>query len=202
MRKIGYARVSTNEQHLDLQLAALHSISCDLVFTDQGISGVTFDRPGLADALASVSKGDMLVVWRLDRLGRSLIDLIRVINDLGTRGVEFRSFNEAIDTSTSGGRLTFHIMGAMAEFERSIISERTKAGMSAARSRGSLIGRRPALTPEQIAEVRNLIELGKVSVGALAARYNVHPRTLVRGLKQRGYSMPAEVPEVSGTPHL
>lgn len=184
MRKIGYARVSTNEQHLDLQLAALHSISCDLIFTDQGISGSTFDRPGLANALASVSEGDMLVVWRLDRLGRSLIDLISVINDLGKRGVEFRSLSEAIDTSTSGGRLTFHIMGAMAEFERSIISERTKAGMSAARSKGSLIGRRPALTQQQILEARKALASDKVSLNALAEQYNVHPRTLVRGMKQ------------------
>jgi len=184
MRKIGYARVSTNEQHLDLQLAALKANTCDIVFTDHGISGSTFDRPGLADALDSVKQGDMLVVWRLDRLGRSLIDLISVINDLGKKGVEFRSLSEAIDTSTSGGRLTFHIMAAMAEFERSIISERTKAGMSAARSRGSLIGRRPALTPEQIHEARDAFMIDKVSIDDLAERYKVHPRTLVRGMKQ------------------
>lgn len=184
MRKIGYARVSTSEQHLDLQLAALNAIACDHIFTDQGISGSTFDRRGLVDALSSVGEGDMLVVWRLDRLGRSLIDLIRVINDLGNRGVEFRSLNEAIDTSTSGGRLTFHIMAAMAEFERSIISERTKAGMSAARSRGSLIGRRPALTAEQLLEARNAFVIDEVPIDVLAARYNVHPRTLVRGMKQ------------------
>ena len=184
MRKIGYARVSTNEQHLDLQLAALKANTCDIVFTDHGISGSTFDRPGLADALDSVKQGDMLVVWRLDRLGRSLIDLISVINDLGKKGVEFRSLSEAIDTSTSGGRLTFQIMAAMAEFERSIISERTKAGMSAARSRGSLIGRRPALTPEQIHEARDAFMIDKVSIDDLAERYKVHPRTLVRGMKQ------------------
>ncbi|MNV80710.1 DNA-invertase hin [compost metagenome] len=126
----------------------------------------------------------MLVVWRLDRLGRSLIDLINAINDLGTQGVEFRSLNEAIDTSTSGGRLTFHIMAAMAEFERAIISERTKAGMLAARARGSFIGRPPALTPEQIIEARDAMTVGKVSLDDLAERYNVHPRTLVRGLNQ------------------
>ncbi|WP_184450560.1 recombinase family protein [Rhizobium sp. BK538] len=184
MRKIGYARVSTNEQHLDLQLKALGASDCDLVFTDQGVSSSTFDRPGLAEALSTVQSGDMLIVWRLDRLGRSLIDLIQVINDLGEREVEFRSLNEAIDTSTSGGRLTFHIMGAMAEFERSIISERTKAGMSAARSRGSFIGRPPALTPEQILEARDAFMIEKVSIEDLAERYKVHPRTLVRGMKQ------------------
>ena len=184
MRRIGYARVSTNEQHLDLQLKALEVSGCDRVFTDQGISGSTFDRPGLAQALDSVQTGDMLVVWRLDRLGRSLIDLINAINDLGKQGVEFRSLNEAIDTSTSGGRLTFHIMAAMAEFERAIISERTKAGMSAARSRGSFIGRPPALTPQQLLEARDAFATDNVSLEVLAERYKVHPRTLARGMKQ------------------
>ncbi|WP_112496041.1 recombinase family protein [Agrobacterium tumefaciens] len=184
MRKIGYARVSTNEQHLDLQLKALEANGCHRTFTDQGISGSTFDRPGLAEALNAVRAGDMFIVWRLDRLGRSLIDLIGAINDLGKREVEFRSLNEAIDTSTSGGRLTFHIMAAMAEFERAIISERTKAGMSAARSRGSFIGRPPALTPQQIIEARDAMMIDKVSLDDLAERYQVHPRTLVRGLKQ------------------
>ncbi|WP_431320825.1 recombinase family protein [Rhizobium sp. YTU87027] len=164
-------------------LKALEANDCELVFTDQGISGSTFDRPGLAEALSIAEGGDMLVVWRLDRLGRSLIDLIQVINDLGKREVEFRSLNEAIDTSTSGGRLTFHIMAAMAEFERSIISERTKAGMSAARSRGSLIGRRPALTQEQILEARDAFIIDKVSIDELAQRFKVHPRTLIRGMK-------------------
>jgi DNA invertase Pin-like site-specific DNA recombinase len=184
VKKIGYARVSTNEQHLDLQLKALEVSRCHQVFTDQGISGSTFDRPGLAEALDAVKTGDMFVVWRLDRLGRSLIDLINAINDLGTRGVEFRSLSEAIDTSTSGGRLTFHIMAAMAEFERAIISERTKAGMSAARSRGSFIGRPPALTPQQILKARDALATDKVSLDVLAEQYKVHPRTLVRGIKQ------------------
>ncbi|MES5099258.1 recombinase family protein [Agrobacterium sp. BA1120] len=192
MRKIGYARVSTNEQHLDLQLKALEASGCHRTFTDQGISGSTFDRPGLAEALNAVRAGDMFIVWRLDRLGRSLIDLIGAINDLGKREVEFRSLNEAIDTSTSGGRLTFHIMAAMAEFERAIISERTKAGMSAARSRGSFIGRPKALTPKQIIEARDAMTIGKVSLDALAERYQVHPRTLARGMKQ-GLLPPCDV---------
>ncbi|MCZ4072556.1 recombinase family protein [Agrobacterium sp. LMR679] len=184
MLKIGYARVSTNEQHLDLQLKALEANGCHHTFTDKGISGSTFDRPGLAEALNAVHAGDMLVVWRLDRLGRSLIDLIGAINDLGTREVEFRSLNEAIDTSTSGGRLTFHIMAAMAEFERAIISERTNAGMSAARSRGSFIGRPKSLTAKQIMEARYAMRIDKVSLDDLAERYQVHPRTLLRGMKQ------------------
>lgn len=191
MRKIGYARVSTNEQHLDLQLQALAASGCKPIFTDHGMSGSNVDRPGLADALEEARPGDMLVVWRLDRLGRSLIDLISIINDLGKGGVEFRSLNEAIDTSTSGGRLTFHIMAAMAEFERSIISERTKAGMAAARSRGSLIGRRPAMTPDQILEATDAFMRDKVSIEELAERYKVHPRTLVRGMKQ-GVLLPGD----------
>jgi DNA invertase Pin-like site-specific DNA recombinase len=198
VRRIGYARVSTNEQHLDLQLKALEVSGCHRVFTDQGISGSTFDRPGLAQALDSVQTGDMLVVWRLDRLGRSLIDLINAINDLGKQGVEFRSLNEAIDTSTSGGRLTFHIMAAMAEFERAIISERTKAGMSAARSRGSALGRPPALTAEQILEARRSLTMGDVSLDELAVHYRVHPRTLVRGLKQSDYLRGIGSSEASG----
>lgn len=184
MQKIGYARVSTNEQHLDLQLKALEVSGCHQVFTDQGISGSTFDRPGLVNALGAVQTGDMLVVWRLDRLGRSLIDLIRAIHDLGDRQVEFRSLTESIDTSTSGGRLTFHIMAAMAEFERAIISERTKAGMSVARSRGSSLGRPPALTREQILEALQSLTVGGVSLDELAEHYRVHPRTLARGFKQ------------------
>jgi len=191
MRKIGYARVSTNEQHLDLQLEALRTNGCDPIFRDHGISGSTVDRAGLVDALSDVQPGDMLVVWRLDRLGRSLIDLIGIINELGTRDVEFRSLNEAIDTSTSGGRLTFHIMAAMAEFERSIISERTKAGMSAAKSRGSLIGRRPALSQAQILEACDAYMKERISIDDLAVRYKVHPRTLLRGMKQ-GVLLPGD----------
>lgn len=133
MRLVGYARVSTVEQSLDLQIAALKTAGCTDIFTDQGLSGADFQRPGLKKALHHLKSGDMLVVWRLDRLGRSLVDLIQTVNGLSKRGCEFRSLTESIDTSSSGGRLVFHMMGAMAEFERAIISERTKAGMEAAR---------------------------------------------------------------------
>jgi len=135
MKLIGYARVSSMEQNLDLQILALKAAGCSRIFTDHGLSGADFQRPGLRKALRQLKEGDMFTVWRLDRLGRSLIDLISTVNGFSKRGCEFRSLTENIDTSTSGGRLLFHVMGAMAEFERSIISERTKAGMQAARAR-------------------------------------------------------------------
>lgn len=187
---IGYARVSTSEQNLDLQRAALQAAGCSNIFADQGISGADFERPGLTAALDELRPGDMLVVWRLDRLGRSLIDLIRLVTDLGARGVEFHSLSEAIDTSSPGGRLLFHMLAAMAEFERSLISERTRAGMAAARARGSRIGRRPATTAAQRAAARIALEKNNTTVEHIAAEYGIHPRTLRRILKddQQGSS--------------
>lgn len=183
MRKIGYARVSTNEQNLDLQRSALRAAGCVEIQADHGISGSDFERPGLSRVLDSLRPGDMLIVWRLDRLGRSLIDLIRLVTDLGARGVEFHSLSEAIDTSSPGGRLLFHLLAAMAEFERSLISERTKAGMAAARARGSRIGRRPATTAAQRAAARIAIDQDNLTVEYVAAEYGVHPRTLRRILR-------------------
>lgn len=183
MRMIGYARVSTSEQNLDLQLAALQTAGCSHIHTDQGISGADFERPGLSTVLDDLRPGDMLVVWRLDRLGRSLVDLIRLVGDLGARQIEFRSLSEAIDTASSGGRLLFHLLAAMAEFERSLISERTKAGMAAARARGSRIGRRPTMSPAQRQEARIAIEDGSASIKVVAAQFGIHPRTLLRTLK-------------------
>ncbi|MBV2143761.1 recombinase family protein [Falsochrobactrum sp. TDYN1] len=139
--KIGYARVSTDDQKMDMQINALKRAGCRHIYTDQGISGATPERPGLQQALKSLTDGNMLVVWRLDRLGRSLIQLVELVNSLGNRGVEFRSLSESIDTSSSGGRLVFHIMAALAEFERTLISERTRAGMEAARLKGIHVGR-------------------------------------------------------------
>lgn len=182
MRTIGYARVSTSDQNLDLQLLALRAAGCTRVHSDQGISGAEFDRPGLAAALKELRAGDMFIVWRLDRLGRSLVDLIRLVTELGERQVEFRTLTEAIDTSSPGGRLLFHMLGAMSEFERSLLSERTKAGMSAARARGSQIGRKRALTQAQQQEAREALAHDDMSLQVVAARYDVHPRTLLRNL--------------------
>ena len=134
--RVGYTRVSTEEQNLDLQLSALRAAGCERIFTDHGKSGSIIARSGLSAALRYLRDGDTLTVWRLDRLSRSVIHLVNIISKLSVRQIEFLSLNEHIDTASSGGRLVFHIMAALAEFERSLISERTRAGMAAARARG------------------------------------------------------------------
>ncbi|WP_431036914.1 recombinase family protein [Pseudomonas yamanorum] len=185
VRKIGYARVSTDEQNLDLQIQALKCAGCELIYTDSGISGSTRIRPGLDKALRRLAKGDMLVVWRLDRLGRSLVHLVHLLENLGRREIRFKSMCEHIDTSSSGGRLVFHMMAALAEFERSLISERTRAGMAAARARGQHLGRLPSLNIEQCREAQLLLSQG-VKVQSVAERFSVTPRTLIR-LVQRSH---------------
>lgn len=182
--KIGYARVSTGEQSLALQIDALTRAGCHAVFTDQGVSGADFSRSGLDGLLEKAVAGDVLVVWRLDRLGRSLSKLIDLVDFLARRGVDFISISECIDTSSPGGRLIFHVMGALAEFERSLISERTRAGIAAARARGAQIGRRLALSETECAQARTLLETQ--SMPQVAAHFNVHPRTLKRLLGQDG----------------
>ncbi len=168
---------------MDLQLSALRAAGCHDVMTDEGVSGADFSRPGLAKLLKRLRTGDTLTVWRLDRLGRSLFELIKLVRDLEGRGIQFRSLSESIDTGTSGGRLLFHLLAAMAEFERSLVSERTRAGMVAARARGSHIGRRPAMTPGQLSEATSAFTHDGVSLNELAARYAVHPRTLMRNIR-------------------
>ncbi len=124
-----------------------------------------------------------MTVWRLDRLGRSLLELLKLVRDLNERGVEFRSLSESLDTSSSAGRLLLHVLASMAEFERSLISERTRAGMDAARARGSRIGRRPAMTPEQLEQARASVQQQGKTIGEVAQSFRVHPRTLSRLLK-------------------
>jgi DNA invertase Pin-like site-specific DNA recombinase len=141
---VGYARVSTFEQDASLQIDVLQQIGCERIFQDKA-SGAKTDRPGLQEAMAFLRKGDTLVVWRLDRLGRSLKHLIETVSMMEEQGIGFRSLQEAIDTTTSGGRLIFHIFGALAEFERNLIRERTMAGLKAARARGRKGGRPRAL---------------------------------------------------------
>ncbi|KWH40553.1 recombinase family protein [Burkholderia stagnalis] len=182
MTQLGYARVSTEEQSLDLQLAALSTAGCMQVFTDHGISGAAQERPGLRALLNVAQPGDTLVVWRLDRLGRSLSHLIQLMTDLQHRGVEFQSLNEAIDTRTPTGRFMFHMIAALAEFERALIAERTRAGMSAARQRGQRIGRPPALTPDQVAVARQMIH--GHSMEEVADHFDVHAVTIRRYLQQ------------------
>ena len=152
---IGYARVSTQDQTLDLQQDALKKAECSKIFTDV-ISGIKAERKGLDEALAYVRSGDTLVVWRLDRLGRSLPHLITTMTGLEERGIGFKSLTENIDTTTSGGKLIFHIFGALAEFERNLIRERTQAGLSAARARGKRGGRPKVLTGKKLSIARDL----------------------------------------------
>ena len=182
--RIGYARVSTDDQNVDLQLAALKNAACDSIFTDQGVSGARFSRPGLEQALAALSRGDTLIVWRLDRLGRSLTKLVELVDALGTEGIQFVSLTECIDTTSPGGMFLFHIMAALAQFERSIIGERTRAGMLAAKARGQHLGRRLAMTQKECAEAHQLLSM--FSTGVVAERFRVHPRTLVRSLRRYG----------------
>ncbi|MBZ0227719.1 MAG: recombinase family protein [Bauldia sp.] len=179
--RIGYARVSTDEQNLRLQLDALRAAGCERIYRDDGVSAVVRERPGLNRALKRLKPDDVLIVWKLDRLGRSLAHLIDVITGLRDAGVGFCSLSEAIDTTTPGGRLIFHMMGALAEFERELIAERTRAGMSAAKRAGVRLGRPPKLTPAQIDRAREQIADGR-KIASLAAQLHVSPTTLARAL--------------------
>lgn len=157
--RIGYARVSTVEQEMALQLDALRAAGCDRIFEDRA-SGAKTDRRGLAQALAFVREGDVLVTWKLDRLARSLPHLIETVNQLEKSGAGLQSLTEAIDTTTPGGRLIFHVFGALAQFERDLIRERTRAGLSAAASRGRRGGRKPVVTAEKLVRAKVLIAKG------------------------------------------
>jgi len=183
--KIGYARASTEEQNLDLQKQALTAAGCRVIIEDRGISGGRSHRPGLSEALSRLKKGDVLVVWRLDRLGRSLAHLIGIVNSIGKVEAGFASLTEAIDTTTAGGRLVFHMMGALAEFERGLIAERTTAGMKAAKQRGKHVGRPRKLTRPQVLHAKELIASGEESRGAVAEMFGVDVKTLRRALGPR-----------------
>lgn len=179
---IGYARVSTQDQTLNLQKDALEKIGCSKIFTDTA-SGATTERKGLEEAFAYVREGDMLVVWRLDRLGRSLKHLIETITMLNNRKIGFMSITENIDTTTSGGKLVFHIFGALAEFERDIIRERTQAGLTAARARGRLGGRPKAQTldtPKKRALAQSLYDDKNNTIDEICKTLNISRATLYR----------------------
>lgn len=181
--KIGYARVSTDDQNLDLQRQALKAAGCKTI-REETISGTRTSRPVLDQLLGQLKKGDVLVVWRLDRLGRSLSHLIDVVQALGEREVGFVSLTESIDTKSAGGRLVFHIMGALAEFERSLIVDRTLAGLQAAKRKGKRLGRRPALSRPQIAHAKQLIAGGE-SASDVARTMRVARSTLYKHLSAR-----------------
>jgi DNA invertase Pin-like site-specific DNA recombinase len=178
---IGYARVSTTEQTLNLQQDALHKAGCNKIFTDIA-SGAKTERIGLDDALSYVRKGDTLVVWRLDRLGRSLPHLITTITALEERGIGFKSLTENIDTTTSGGKLIFHIFGALAEFERNLIRERTQAGLTAARARGKKGGRPKVITVQKRSIAQELYNTGHPILD-ICRTLKISRATLYRAIK-------------------
>jgi len=174
---IGYARVSTDDQTLDLQRDALQAAGCDRIFEDKA-GGSKADRPGLKEALSHLRKGDTLVVWRLDRLGRSLKDLIARAESLHEQSVGLKSLQENIDTDSASGQLIFHIFGALAQFERTLIRERTQAGLSAARARGRLGGRRKRLNAEQRAHAVDLYKTKKHTAKEVCVLMGISRATL------------------------
>lgn len=178
---VGYARVSTQDQNPDLQLDALKSAGCEKFFVEKA-SGAQRDRPELMAAIGFAREGDTLVVWKLDRLARSMRQLIETVEGLAEAGIGFRSLTEAIDTTTAGGKLVFHIFGALAEFERSIIRERTRAGLEAARIRGRRGGRRPKLNDKDLDAARAMLAGETLTVEAVAKRLGVSLATLYRYL--------------------
>ena len=180
---IGYARVSTADQNPALQLDALAGAGVDCVFADHGVSGSAASRPELDRCLEHLRPGDTLVVWRLDRLARSLKHLLTLVEDLSARGVHLRSLTENIDTSSASGRLVLSVFGALAEFERELIRERTTAGLAAARNRGARVGRPVAVTPEQLAQARTLVGAGH-PVAEVARTLGVGRSTLYRALSE------------------
>ena len=177
--KVGYARVSTQDQNPDLQIDALKEAGCEKVFIEK-VSGIAKQRPELSSALEYMRAGDTLVVWRMDRLARSLSQLIDTVESLEAKQMGFCSLNESIDTTTAGGKLIFHIFGSLSEFERSIIKERTKAGLEAARKQGRVGGRKPKLKAEDVESIKTLLANPKFSVKDIAERHNISVATLYR----------------------
>ena len=178
---LGYARVSTDDQHLHLQHDALNQAGCEQFFDDYG-SGATADRVGLRRVLAYARTGDTIVVWRLDRLSRSLKDLIEMVTLLDIKGIGLKSLQESIDTTSSSGKLIFHIFGALAEFERTLIRERTQAGLQAARARGRTGGRPKALTPDQQALAVKLYDEKQHTVAQICRMLGISKPTLYKYL--------------------
>lgn len=181
-KRIGYARVSTDDQNLDLQRDALRRVGCEVIY-EETASGQSAQRAELNHCLKALRSGDTLVVWRLDRLGRSLGDLVQIASKLEAAGVAFESVTERIETASATGRLVFHLFGALAEFERNLIRERTQAGLQAARARGRSGGRKPALSPRAVREVRTLMADPDVRPADVARRYGVSRSTVYRAVK-------------------
>jgi DNA invertase Pin-like site-specific DNA recombinase len=182
--RIGYARVSTEDQKLHLQRDALRAAGCEEIF-DEKISGAGARLPARERLLNYARRGDVAVVWKLDRLGRSLRDLVEVVVRLRDRGVGLRSLHESIDTTSAAGKLTFHLFAALAEFEADLVRERTRAGLVAARARGATLGRPRSLGPEQLEMARTLLANPKLSARQVAEQLGVHRATLYRSLSRQ-----------------
>jgi DNA invertase Pin-like site-specific DNA recombinase len=180
---IGYTRVSTGEQETAAQVAALKAAGCERIYREKA-SGGRWDRPELQRLLDQLRKGDVLVVWKLDRLSRSLRDVLTIMERLAEAKAGFRSLTEAIDTTTAAGRMMMQMVGAFAEFERAMLRERTKAGLEGARRDGRIGGRRPKLTPQQQAEIVRMICRGKKTAADAARLFGVHPATISRLLSR------------------
>jgi len=181
--RVGYVRVSDTEQTENLQIDALRLAGCEVIYGDHGVSGVTTKRQGLNDVLEALQKGDTLVVWKIDRLGRSTVHLLLLLDELRQRGVDFVSVTQGIDTTTAAGRMVYGQLALFAEFEREQISERTKAGMRAAKKRGKHIGRPRKLTVEQIDYARDQIAKRQNTIGCIARTYGVSPATVQRSIR-------------------
>lgn len=182
---IGYARVSTDDQRLDMQQDALvkEGVEFEWIY-DEHVSGAKTKRPKLDECMKALRKGDTLVVYRLDRLGRNLRELIDILDLLEKHEIGFKSLSESIDTTTPGGRLIFHIFGAVAQFERDVISERTKAGLKAARARGARGGRRPKLSKKQVMQAQHMLQDPTVTMGDVAKMFSVAPATVYRAIER------------------
>lgn len=180
---IGYARVSTQDQDAAAQIAALKTFGCELIFQDKS-SGGRWDRPELHRLLEQLRKGDVLVVWKLDRLSRSLKDVLNLMEKIALSGAGFRSLTETIDTTSPGGRMMMQIIGTFAEFERAMLRERTRNGLDAARKQGRIGGRRPKLKMQQQKEIVHLVNSGQKTAADAARLFNVHPATVSRLLQR------------------
>ena len=178
-QRIGYARVSTDDQNLDLQRDALHLAGVQSIY-EETASGKTAGRPELDHCLKALRAGDTLVVWRLDRLGRSLPDLVHIVAELEEKGIGFESIAEKIETTSAAGKLVFHVFAALAEFERNLIRERTRAGLAAARARGRAGGRKPMLDTRQVREIKRLMADPTIPVSQIAQRYKVSRTTIYK----------------------
>ncbi len=189
--KIGYARVSTADQNLDLQMDALKEAGCKKIFSDRGVSGAKAERPGLDKALDHVRKGDTLVIWKLDRLGRSLSHLLSIVEELRAQGVNFASIQDGFDTSSASGKMVFSVIGAMAEYERNLMRERTMAGLAAARARGRMGGRPKSLDKSQVKVAIALANVGELSIKDICAQVGCSRSTYYRQVAPR-LKVPAE----------